>query len=49
VAEALAAAGWPAPVFDVDAGGEEGAVTEAGVREPMRRRTEVVIEAVPRR
>ncbi|TAJ64676.1 OmpA family protein [Brevundimonas sp.] len=49
VAEALAAAGWPAPVFDVDAGGEEGAVTDAGVREPMRRRTEVVIEAVPRR
>lgn len=49
VAEALTAAGWPAPAFDVDAGGEEGAVTDAGVREPMRRRTEVVIEAVPRR
>lgn len=49
VAEALTAAGWPAPAFDVDAGGEEGAVTDAGVREPMRRRTEVVIDAVPRR
>jgi peptidoglycan-associated lipoprotein len=48
VAEALAAAGWPAPVFDVDGAGDAGAVTESGVREPMRRRTEVLIDAVPR-
>lgn len=48
VAEALAAAGWPAPAFEVDAGGEQGAATDAGVREPMRRRTEVLVDAVPR-
>lgn len=49
VAEALTAAGWPAPVFEVDAVGDEGAVTDTGVREPMRRRTEVLIDAAPRR
>ncbi|MFA4891772.1 OmpA family protein [Brevundimonas sp.] len=49
VAEALTAAGWPAPVFDVDAAGDTGAETPGGVREPMRRRTEVLIDAVPRR
>lgn len=48
VAEALTAAGWPAPVFDVGAAGDAGAVTEGGVREPMRRRTEVLVDAVPR-
>ena len=48
VAEALTAAGWPAPAFEVEALGDEGAVTDAGVREPMRRRTEVLVEAVPR-
>jgi outer membrane protein OmpA-like peptidoglycan-associated protein len=48
VAEALTAAGWPAPAFDVEAAGDEGAVTGAGVREPMRRRTEVLVDAVPR-
>ena len=48
VAEALTAAGWPAPAFEVEAGGDEGAVTDAGVREPMRRRTEVLVEAAPR-
>jgi outer membrane protein OmpA-like peptidoglycan-associated protein len=48
VAEALAAAGWPAPVFDVEAAGEDGAVTDTGAREPMRRRTEVLVEAAPR-
>jgi outer membrane protein OmpA-like peptidoglycan-associated protein len=48
VAEALTAAGWPAPVFDVEAAGDAGAVAEGGVREPMRRRTEVLIDAVPR-
>lgn len=48
VAEALTAAGWPAPAFDVEAVGDEGAVTAGGVREPMRRRTEVLVEAAPR-
>lgn len=48
VAEALTAAGWPAPAFEVEAVGDEGAVTDAGVREPMRRRTEVLVEAAPR-
>lgn len=48
VAEALTAAGWPAPAFDVEAVGDTGAVADTGVREPMRRRTEVLIEAVPR-
>lgn len=47
VAEALAAAGWPAPAFDVGGVGAEGATT-AGVNEPMRRRTEVLVEASPR-
>lgn len=48
VAEALTAAGWPAPVFEVEAAGEVGAADATGVREPMRRRTEVLVEAVPR-
>ena len=48
VAEALTAAGWPAPVFEVDAAGDAGATTETGVSEPMRRRTEVLIDAAPR-
>lgn len=48
VAEALAAAGWPAPAFDVSAVGDQGAVTDTGAREPMRRRTEVLVDAVPR-
>jgi outer membrane protein OmpA-like peptidoglycan-associated protein len=49
VAEALTGAGWPAPVFDVEAAGDAGAVANSGVQEPMRRRTEVLIDAVPRR
>lgn len=47
VAEALGAAGWPNPAFDVTAGGDEGSVAESGVREPLRRRTEVLVEAAP--
>lgn len=47
VAEALEAAGWPAPAFDVGGVGADGATT-AGVNEPMRRRTEVLVEASPR-
>lgn len=48
VAEALVGAGWPAPVFDVEAAGDAGATT-GGVNEPLRRRTEVLVEASPRR
>jgi len=48
VAEALTAAGWPAPAFDLDAVGDAGA-TSGGVNEPLRRRTEVLVEATPRR
>jgi len=49
VAEALVAAGWPTPAFEVGAVGDAGAVTADGTNEPMRRRTEVVVEAAPRR
>lgn len=45
VATALTRAGWPAPAFDVTAAGDAGATTETGAREPLRRRTEVLIEA----
>lgn len=48
VAEALTAAGWPSPVFEVGAAGDAGAETGGGVNEPMRRRTEVLIDAAPR-
>lgn len=48
VAEALTGAGWPAPAFEVSAAGDEGAVNAAGVSEPLRRRTEVLVEAQPR-
>ena len=48
VAEALVAAGWPTPAFEVDAAGETGAVASDGTREPKRRRTEVTVETAPR-
>ncbi len=47
VAEALTAAGWPAPAFEISAAGDTGAVSPDGVQEPLRRRTEVLVEAVP--
>jgi outer membrane protein OmpA-like peptidoglycan-associated protein len=47
VTEALTAAGWPVPVFEVGAAGDAGTTTD-GVNEPMRRRTEVLIDAAPR-
>lgn len=47
VAQALTAAGWPTPAFDVAAAGDAGAVTSTGVSEPLRRRTEVLVEATP--
>lgn len=48
VAEALAAAGWPTPVFEVAAAGGQGATVAPGVAEPLRRRTEVLVTAAPR-
>lgn len=48
VAEALEAAGWPAPAFSLGAEGDLGSVTADGAREPMRRRTEVLVDAGPR-
>ncbi|MDQ8028012.1 MAG: OmpA family protein [Brevundimonas sp.] len=48
VAEALVAAGWPSPAFELGAVGDAGATTAAGANEPLRRRTEVVVEASPR-
>lgn len=48
VAEALEAAGWPSPAFSVGAAGDAGATTAGGANEPMRRRTEVVVDAAPR-
>ena len=47
VAEALVAAGWPTPAFDITAAGDAGAVTATGAEEPLRRRTEVLVEAAP--
>lgn len=49
VAQALTGAGWPAPAFDVTAAGDTGAADAQGVREPLRRRTEVLVDAAPRR
>lgn len=48
VTTALEAAGLPAPVFEVKAGGAAGATTADGANAPLRRRTEVLIEARPR-
>jgi outer membrane protein OmpA-like peptidoglycan-associated protein len=48
VAEALAGVGLPAPAFEIAAAGADGAVVN-GVNDPLRRRTEVLIEAAPRR
>lgn len=47
VAQALAAAGWPAPAFEIAAAGDAGSVTASGVEEPLRRRAEVLVEAAP--
>lgn len=48
VAEALEAAGWPSPAFTLVGAGDAGSVTVAGANEPMRRRTEVLVDAAPR-
>ena len=47
VAHALAAAGLPAPKFEVSGVGENGAVSDSGRPVPLRRKTEVVIHALP--
>ncbi|WP_313454385.1 OmpA family protein [Brevundimonas sp.] len=48
VAQALTRAGMPAPVFEVAAAGDAGAVTPSGQDELLRRRTEVIVEVAPR-
>lgn len=48
VTEALTAAGWPTPAFDLVAAGQSGSMAADGTAEPMRRRTEVLVEAAPR-
>lgn len=48
VTEALTAAGWPAPAFEIGAAGESGATTPGGAVQPMRRRTEVLVDAAPK-
>ncbi len=47
VAKALASAGLPAPKFEVNGAGETGALTDKGRPVPLRRKTEVVIHALP--
>lgn len=46
VSEVILAAGWPVPAIDVEAVGSQGARSGA-VNAPLRRRTEVVVDAVP--
>ena len=48
VTAALEADGLPVPTFEVQAAGASGATTPQGANAPMRRRTEVLIEARPR-
>jgi len=48
VAQALEASGWPPPAFDLEAAGDEGAMGPGGIAEPLRRRTEVIVESVPK-
>lgn len=48
VSDALEAAGWPSPAFTLVGAGDTGSTTPAGASEPMRRRTEVLVDAAPR-
>lgn len=48
VVTAMREEGWPVPGFEVEAIGDEGARTEGGGLAPLRRRTEVFINAAPR-
>lgn len=47
VAAEFSRRGWPEPVFQLEAAGDAGAVTPEGAMEPLRRRTQVLIEAQP--
>ena len=47
VAKALASAGLPEPAFDVQVAGSTRAPTRPDRREPLARRTEVVLHAQP--
>ena len=49
VTEALEAEGWPLPAFEIAVAGDTGATTADGRAEPLRRRTEVLGDAAPRR
>jgi len=49
VTEALEAEGWPLPAFEIAVAGDTGATTADGRAEPLRRRTEVLVDAAPRR
>ena len=49
VTGALRAAGSPPPAFEIAVQGDTGAVTADGRAEPLRRRTEVLVDAAPRR
>jgi outer membrane protein OmpA-like peptidoglycan-associated protein len=49
VTEALEAEGWPLPAFQIAVEGDTGAVNADGTAEPLRRRTEVIVDAAPRR
>ena len=49
VTEALEAEGWPLPAFDIMVEGDTGATSADGTAVPLRRRTEVLVDAAPRR
>lgn len=48
VAQAFEAKGWPVPAFEIEAAGDAGATNPDGTQEPLRRRTQVLIQARPR-
>lgn len=48
VTDALEAEGWPLPAFEIAVAGNSGATTADGRAEPLRRRTEVIVDAAPR-
>ncbi len=47
VARLLAAKGFPAPTFDLDAQGDAGAVLADGRKAPMQRRADVAVHFIP--
>lgn len=49
VTEALEAEGWPLPAFEIAVAGDTGATSGDGTAVPLRRRTEVLVEAAPPR